>query len=64
MLIVACSSLPTFASQRGDSRLKNDMIRIIPANIRWRMVASIHWRELSFEMWIEVPQFACCKLVF
>jgi hypothetical protein len=58
MLAAAFSSLPTLASQRGDSRAKKLMIMIIPANIMWRMVASIHWSAVLFEIWSDVPQFA------
>lgn len=50
MLIEACSSFPTFASQRGDSTAKIDIIKMIPAKMMCKMVASIHWSALLFEM--------------
>lgn len=56
--MVANSSLPTLISQRGDSRLNKVRIKIMPAKIMCRIVASIHCLELLSEMWRDVPQLA------
>jgi hypothetical protein len=58
MVIAASSLRPTFASHLGDSHAKRVIMRIMPAKIMCMIVASTHWLEEEFDMWIDVPQFA------